>query len=307
MTTYDEITAVEFSQSFGILSFGRELRASVLDADRRGATKAWFPLLSAIAEQKLERVPVEAFFEDFGLSDNVVKSNQDMWLGCVFSLQLQPAIDILIRTEDWDPTFDVLWFHADLVLWNAAKEIEREPGALAKRYGLVDPSDPNRPLRSRQVLQDLQREKEREEGEHQKKVDAPVKYESNIQVAAPQDSVAKAPERPTEEDAPKRTRRKKNKGKTADEAGEGGPSPAPEPLDPFVEENPKLPEMLPTEYKLSRKNTNVRGQCKRLSIYQITQISYRFFIGFLGTKPRRGRSDGETSKMWVHIGLTGAK
>ena len=148
-------------------------------------------------------------------------------------------------------TFDAIWEKADGVLWRAALTLDRpnEPGRLAKEFGLIDPSDPNKPT----FTDNLFRLFEASEAQHQQDtmtVPAPKPQPPTeaIPVATLTDSAAKSGHAfvaETQDCRPKQKAKTRGAAVSNDEyeASDDGDETEPE----------QFPCVLPTEFKLGRK------------------------------------------------------
>lgn len=288
--------ANEFVMDFTQTPFGETLRQAALEAERSGIAKSWYPLLTGISEDCLRRVPVVPWSDRFGGLENIVKSQTDVWLDVVFAIDPRPGLGILIDTKAYEPGFDYLWFVIDMLLWKGAMELDSELDSegsleprLAKMFGLVDPRDLTRPLYSKHLLRDIGLVPEPEPAD--KHDDArvvieetqPAVYESSIPMATPQDSIAKAPERPAGEPKVKKSRAQSRK--------KAPPVVAAACDDVVDEEVPVqvLPEFLPADWKLSRRNTEVRLLHTELAAHSSLTLCPQIFHRLLVDDEKSGQ------------------
>ena len=142
------------TQVFGS-SFGKELRLhafSITNKPEFAAEKCF-----ADPEKNLSSFLHHHFWSD---ARDVTTLFCNSWVDLNYKALsvLQPLSRALIAFESGDRSFvadfDEMWRQADQFLWKSAKSLDRpdEPGGVAKRLGLVDPDDPERPTYTNDIL-----------------------------------------------------------------------------------------------------------------------------------------------------------
>ncbi|KAJ7449674.1 hypothetical protein FB451DRAFT_1287634 [Mycena latifolia] len=100
----------------------------------------------------------EASFVDIAKLPEEERTPHDFSTACVLSRAItQKWLGVITQQSMWDfmpqiflfipPVVDAMWQNTDRNLWAAAKMLDKRgsSGAVAKRFGLVNPDDPNRP------------------------------------------------------------------------------------------------------------------------------------------------------------------
>lgn len=270
--------ATELLDEFTHTAVGEALKAAVDEANRSGASKSWFSLLSAIPSSKLKKEPLEPLYDHFAHLDNIVHSQSGTWHGSMSAFEPRPVLNIIIQEKDWKKWYDTFWAKADLTLWKEATRLEDTPGSLGKLFGLFPPNQQSsRPTYSKAVFKELESKRVQEERRQLASTVESVPYVSSIPTATPQDSIAKAPARVSDEPKVKKTRAQSRK------KGLAGLVEGPDQVEHGDESH--LPDLLPSDFNLSRKNAEVREQNHRDS----TPLSYAFCRSFIESSGRRRR------------------
>ncbi|KAJ7067760.1 hypothetical protein B0H15DRAFT_762473, partial [Mycena belliarum] len=150
--------------------------------------------------------------------------------------------------------FDDAWRAIDAALWEFSHAFDRsgQRGAVAKKFGLLDPADPNRVTAMQTLLCQV-----RAQMAERNPAPAPTPAPPSPQVFSGQSVSADAEPSPAESahayvaDRAKHLRPKekvKSKGTTAEKVGN-------DPAADEEEEEERLPDVLPKEFRLGKKNT----------------------------------------------------
>lgn len=215
---------------------------------------------------KLTWEATPARFKHYGEASSLSDSVSSTWLRRVDKVSMWNALNqyyssydslILVNTCR---IFDEMWVEADVVLWEAAKELDRpgEPGRVAKEFGLVDPNDPNRLSFMKELLQKTQGKvneiRRLEAAKTPAPAPTPTEYVDSFPAtdsSEPSVRSGHAHVKETEDLRPKEKTKTK---------GAGNPPTAPEPPVDVEAEDRELdsyPAILPPDFKLPRKVAKV--------------------------------------------------
>lgn len=169
------------------------------------------------------------------------------------------SLDLLI----YPPIFDSIWKRIDAELWRSAKSLDKpgHSGLVAKTFGLIDPSAPDRPTCTEHIFKSLQAEAEAiAQGKtSQLKAEmtpAPVTtYTNTIPVAGPTESAAQSGHKFVSE---QQELKGKEKSKTRGTAAVPSGDMAQLQIEDDASEIENLPDFLPANYKMGRKVLKVR-------------------------------------------------
>lgn len=145
---------------------------------------------------------------------------------------------------------DAMWFQTDLVLWEAAKGLDKpgEPGRVAKELGLINPHDPYRPTFTSFIFRSLDPKNGRIEPA-KTPAPAPTAFVEAIPVASGSDSAVQSGHAFRAENKDSKPKPKvKTRGK--DTPSENITT---EDANDHDHGLSNLPDSLPTEYKMGRK------------------------------------------------------
>ncbi|EPQ51950.1 hypothetical protein GLOTRDRAFT_123057 [Gloeophyllum trabeum ATCC 11539] len=189
----------EFIVNIRDSAFGQTLckhMKSVLESDSLSVNDM-FPFVCGIHPSKLSYPSVPP--SDFWTAANVmVRAVANAWLQVTGSLDLwEPLHSLNISILDpgsnhtLPSVFDAFWTDIDLQLWEMAKALDwpGRTGSVAKKFGLLSPSDPNKPtfLRNLLIYMDVC------EGEERKAQSTPAPAPVvDVPLAAPRESVAQS-------------------------------------------------------------------------------------------------------------------
>jgi len=123
----------------------------------------------------------------------VLQSIVDVWQGVTWEITLWDSI-LPMRIPEYLPqAFDMMWYQADLVMWNAAKQLDKpgEPGRVAKEFGLIDPHSISRPTFTEYIFRSLEPSASPIEAATTP-APAPSPYFEAIPTATPSESAAKS-------------------------------------------------------------------------------------------------------------------
>jgi hypothetical protein len=239
--------------------FGQELRKYAISLDALGYSKSDFlPEVSFMDPSKYQGRPT--FLKPrWGDASRVVQAMSDTWQMMTWQITMWDSIPHLLGPPMYMPrAFDMMWYQADLLMWNAAKSLDRpgESGRVAKQFGLVNPHSLTRPTFTEFIFKSLEPSTRLIEPATTP-APAPSPYVEAIPTAAPTESAVKSGHAFVAEASENKTKtKKKTKGTTAT-----GSTPKDEP-DLIYEVKPDgletFPVALPTHYKLGKRLLKVR-------------------------------------------------
>jgi hypothetical protein len=262
---FDEIGDIAAFQEFHTQvvdsAFGQELRKYALSLDTLAYNKPDFlPVVSFMDPSKYQGR--ESILKPrWGDASRVIQSLGDTWHGVTWQVTMWDSIPQLLGppTMYIPVTFDMMWHQADLLMWNAAKKLDRpgESGRVAREFGLVNPHSPSRPTFTKFIFKSLEPSTRPIEPATTPAL-APSPYVDAIPTAAPSESTAQSGHAYVSGAAENRPKSKK---KTKGTASLSATRPNEEPDHTDEGENEglqDLPVTLPTHFKLGKRLLKVR-------------------------------------------------
>jgi hypothetical protein len=195
----------------------------------------------------------------WGDASKVVQAMGDTWQGVTWGISMWNSIPQLLGHPMHMPgAFDRMWYQADLLMWNAAKSLDRpgESGRVAKQFGLVNPHSPLRPTFTELIFKSLE-PSTRAIKPATTPAPAPSPYVETIPIAAPTESAVKSGHAFVAESSENRPKSKKKTKATA--ASSATPNEEPDHVDEVKSDGlENFPVALPTHYKLGKRLLKVR-------------------------------------------------
>lgn len=213
----------------------------------------FLPQLSIFDPTKINIAPNDGPEAGYGDASRVISSIGNTWLSITSQLSMWKFLPRLFQSlfvgyEQVPIVFDEIWAAADLHLWSAARRLDRlgKPGPVARAFGLIDPSDPNRPTSMMHLLRDLDPSKS--EAATTPAPMPPSRIEA-IPVSGPTESAVRSGHAFVAENMELRPKEKpKTRGVVVSDVSNAG--------DVTVREDDEfrsLPQMLPPQFKMGKK------------------------------------------------------
>jgi hypothetical protein len=212
----------------------------------------------------------------WGDASKVVQAMGDTWQRVTWEISMWDSIPQLLGHPIHMPSaFDMMWYQADLLMWNAAKSLDRpgESGRVAKQFGLVNPHSPTRPTFTEFIFKSLE-PSTRAIKPATTPAPAPSPYVETIPIAAPTESAVKSGHAFVAESSENRPKSKRKTKATA--ASSSTPNEEPDHVDEVKSDGlENFPVALPTHYKLGKRllKVQIRTKLGELEPYEKSRFS----------------------------------